>query len=67
MHRHLRWTSERQPDLFLPSQPPSAAGSPGWSTLPEVTQQALTVLMARLLITHAAGVTPGSEGDADER
>ena len=67
MHRHRRRTPERQPDLFPPSQPLGAAASPGWSSLPGATQQALTALMARLLITHAADVAPRAEGDADER
>jgi hypothetical protein len=66
MHRHRRRTLERQPDLFL-APPLGAAGSPGWSGLPDSTQQALAALIVRLLITHAAGLAPGSEGDADER
>ena len=68
---HRRRTPERQPDLFLPSRPLSAEASPGWSSLPDVTQQAVTALMTRLLITHAgAGAMPAmpeGEGDADER
>jgi hypothetical protein len=66
MHRHPRRTPERQPDLFLPSQPLSAVASPGWSSLPYAAQQAVTALLARLLITHAAGVAPALEDDADE-
>jgi hypothetical protein len=66
-HRHRRRAPERQPDLFLPSRSPSAEASPGWSSLPDATQQAVTALMTRLLVTHAAGVAPEPEGDADER
>jgi hypothetical protein len=67
MHRHRRRASDRQPDLFLLPRPPSASGSPGWCTLPEATRQALTALMTRLLIAHAAAPAPGADGDADER
>lgn len=68
MHRRRRTRiPERQPDLFLTPQSPAAAASPGWTSLPDVTQQAVTALMTRLLITHAAGATPEAEGDADER
>ena len=65
MHRHR--TPERQPDLFLPSRPLSAEASPGWSSLPDATQQAVAALLTRLLIAHAAGVAPEPGGDADER
>jgi hypothetical protein len=67
MHRHHRRTPERQPDLFLPSPPLRAVASPGWSSLPSTTRQAVTALMTRLLIAHAAGVAPEREDDADER
>jgi len=69
MHRHRRRirTPGRQPDLFLKPQPPAAEASPGWSSLPDVTQQSVAALMTRLLITHAAGAMPEAEGDADER
>jgi hypothetical protein len=68
MHRHRIRTPERQPDLFLTPQPPAAGASPGWRGLPDATQQAVTALMTRLLITHAAaGAVPKLEGDADER
>lgn len=42
--------------------PPSA---PCWATLPEPTRRALTALMTRLLIAHAAAGTPAPE-DGDE-
>jgi hypothetical protein len=65
MHRHR--TSERQPDLFLPSGPSGTEASPGWSSLPDATQRAVTALMTRLLVAHTAGVGPEPEGGADER
>ncbi len=69
MHRHRRRarTPERQPDLFSTPHPPGAGTAPGWSSLPDGAQQALTALMTRLLITHVAGVVPEPEGDTDER
>jgi hypothetical protein len=67
MHRHRRRAPERQPDLFLTSRPPGAGPDPGWSSLPDATRQAVTALVTRLLLTHAAGVAPEPEGDADER
>ncbi len=69
MHRHRRRirTPGRQPDLFLNPQPPAAEASPGWSSLPDATQQAVAALLTRLLIAHAAGVAPEPGGDADER
>jgi hypothetical protein len=48
-----------QSDLFAP---PRAASSPTgavWPALPEGTQQALTSLLARLLLEHAANGRPG--------
>ena len=42
--------------------PPSA---PCWTTLPEPTRRALTALVTRLLIAHAAAGTPMPE-DSDE-
>ncbi len=67
MHRHRRRTPERQPDFFLPSQPPGAAASPGWSSLPDAVQRDATALMAKLLVAHAAGEASKVEDDADER
>ncbi len=67
MHRHRRRTSELQPDLFPPPQPLVAAGGPGWSNLPNAAQQAVTALMTRLLIAHAADAASRAEGDGDER
>jgi hypothetical protein len=69
MHRHRRRSRapERQPDLFSAPQPPIAGPAPGWSSLPDGARQAVTALMTRLLITHAAGAVPELEGDADER
>ena len=48
-----------QSDLF---PPPRAVNSPAgtvWPALPEVTQQALTSLLARLLLEHGANTRPG--------
>ncbi len=48
-----------QSDLFAP---PRAANGPAgavWPALPEVTQQALTSLLARLLLEHEAKAQPG--------
>ena len=67
MHRHRRRTPERRSDFFLPSQPPGAAASPGWSSLPDAVQRDATALMARLLVAHAAGEASKAEDDADER
>jgi hypothetical protein len=67
MHRHRRRAPERQPDLFLTSRPPGAGADPGWSSLPDAARQAVTALVTRLLLTHAAGVASEPEGDADER
>lgn len=61
----------RQLDLCLASPPAAPDAAPGWSTLPDPTQQALTSLLTRLLIAHAGGTAPElgahPEGDADER
>jgi hypothetical protein len=69
MHRHCRRfrKPERQPDLFSVPQPPGATAAPGWSSLPDGAQQAVTALVTRLLITHATGAAPKAGGDADER
>jgi hypothetical protein len=69
MHRHRRRTRtpERQPDLFLTPQRPAAEVGPGWSGLPDVTQQAVMALMTRLLVAHAGGKAPRAGDGADER
>jgi hypothetical protein len=67
MHRHRTTTSGHQPDLFPPPQSLAAATDPTWSDLPDVTREALTALVTRLLISHAAGAAPGPGGDAGER
>jgi hypothetical protein len=48
-----------QSDLF--GLPRAASGPAGavWPALPEVTQQALTSLLARLLLEHRANTRPG--------
>jgi hypothetical protein len=66
-HRRQVRVLERQPDLFSALRPTQAAAAPGWSSLPEGAQQAVTMLITRLLVMHAADVALQPEGDADER
>ena len=54
-----------QSDLFGPPRAASGPAGAVWPTLPEVTQQALTSLLARLLLEHEAKARPG--GGRDER
>jgi len=53
-HRHPR-SKARQFDLFAQSAGGGAAQIPEWRTLPSETRQALTDLMARLILDHANG------------
>ena len=60
--------SDPQLDLGL-TRAPSALTPPAWSTLPVSTQQVLTRLLTRLLVSHADR-TPRPDaraGGADER
>ena len=66
-HRRQVRVLERQPDLFSTARPTEVIAAPGWSSLPEGAQEALTVLITRLLVMHAADVVLQPEGDADER
>jgi hypothetical protein len=66
-HRRQVRVLERQPDLLSAPRPTEATAAPGWSSLPEGAQQAVTVLITRLLVMHAADVVLQPEGDADER
>jgi hypothetical protein len=43
----------RQIDLFAPVGPDEAAGTPGWTDLPQETRETLMRLMVRLLLEHA--------------
>ena len=47
-------------DLFAPSPPI-------WDHLPERTRRRVVGLLARVLIAHARGETPGAERDTDDR
>ena len=62
--------SDPQLELGLTSRP-STLTPPAWSALPEATQQTLTHLLTRLLVTHARGAGPQASaragGSADER
>ena len=60
--------SNQQLELGLTSEP-STLGPPSWSTLPTATQQSLTRLLTRLLVTHADRAPPQDvrAGGVDER
>lgn len=47
-------------DLFTPSPPI-------WDHFPERTRRRVVGLLARVLIAHARGETPGPERDTDDR
>jgi hypothetical protein len=57
----------RQPDLFGTIPPPTSDPTPGWSSLPDRTRQAVTSLVTRLLVGHVADGAPAAGSDADER
>jgi len=59
-------TPERQLDLFPANHAPKPCPSPEWIALPDQARHALTVLMTRLLITHANGGVPDLGGGGDE-
>lgn len=65
LRRRLR-APQRQLEL-LPADTPAPDAAPAWEALPDRTRQALTGLMARLLLAHAGGAAPAPGGDADER
>jgi hypothetical protein len=48
-----------QPDLFPPPPAASGSGMAVWRALPGGTRQALTGLLARLLLEHEAGARRG--------
>lgn len=47
--RHRHRMPVRQPDLFGTIPPPTSDPTPGWSSLPDRTRQAVTSLVTRLL------------------
>lgn len=55
-----------QLELF-PQKTPPPPGAPSWTTLPTPTQQALTGLVVRMLLSHVDAVdgTNGPEGADD--
>lgn len=55
--RHKRPRGCQQMDLF-DSVRPKADGAPLWPQLPERARSALTELMARLILAHAATAVP---------
>lgn len=54
----------QQIDLFAAGNAPAASGIPVWSGLPRETQAALTTLMTRLILDHAANhrIVPQEDG-----
>ncbi len=65
-HRRQVRALENQADFFSALRPETAAAL-RWSSLPKSTQQTVTALITRLLVTHAADAAPQLEDDADER
>ena len=57
-----------QLELGFIEAPMAPAGLPSWTALPEATQQRLTELLTRLLVSHGgdAGAAP-ARSSADER
>ena len=57
-----------QLELGLMGVPTAPAGLPSWAALPEATQQRLTELLTRLLVSHPGdGDAAVTGSDADER
>jgi hypothetical protein len=54
-----------QLELFPERTPLPSPGAPSWSALPEPTRRALTGLVARMLIAHAAEAIAPERGDDD--
>jgi hypothetical protein len=58
-HQDVRSTTVRQFDLFVPATKDNADQVlPQWQTLPEEVRQALTSLLARLILDHASADHP---------
>jgi hypothetical protein len=63
--RSARRRAPQQIDLFAENAPTSG-GMPAWFGLPMETQAALTALMARLILDHAAQRRMGSTRDGHD-
>jgi hypothetical protein len=55
--RHHLQSLTHQFDLFAPPVGDGATPAPDWRTLPAATRQALTTLIARLILEHMHGGT----------
>lgn len=68
MPRLSRSRPSPQLELFPERALPTPAGVPSWATLPEPTRQALTGLIARMLLSHvdAAREAGGAEDGDDD-
>jgi hypothetical protein len=62
--RHHLQSLTHQFDLFAPPVGDGATPAPDWRTLPAATRQALTTLIARLILEHMHG---GSRTDQEVR
>ena len=64
MQAQRRTISPNRPlDLFSTTSPTM----PSWERLPARTRQAVTTLLARMLLAHARGPSPEPGSDTDER
>ncbi len=63
--RHKGPRGRQQMDLF-DSARPEAGAAPLWPELPEQDRSALTELMARLILAHAATAVPLPAKEADD-
>lgn len=59
-----RRVTKTQLELFPDNQPTPAAPTPPWRSLPDDTRQALTRLMARLMMEHAGAADGGNDHEA---
>jgi hypothetical protein len=64
---HRRSRPQRQMDLFGGGLSNDATGAPAWPELPAEARAALTSLMTRLILDHAAttATPPAKEADHD--
>ena len=64
MQAHRRTIPPNRPlELFSTTAPTM----PSWQRLPARTRQAVTTLLARMLLAHARGPSPQPGSDTDER